>query len=315
MSRHVHSPVMSFITDTERFAHVHIDLVGPLPISHGFQYCLTAVDRFSRWPEVMPISDIKAETVTHAFLSGWVSRFGCPKRVTTDRGRQFISETFGRLAKMIGSEHIQTTAYHPAANGMVERFHRQLKAAIKCHASEDWVEVLPLVLLGIRTAWKEDLAASTAEYVYGEQLRLPGDFFESSGQDAPADYTDFLTRLQLTMRKLRPTPAVRHGTNKVFVHKDLATSSHVFLRNDAVRRPLQPTYTGPYRVIEAGDKFFKIAVKGKESNVSIDRLKPAYMLDEPKLPITPDRPPATPQPSKVERRTRSGRVVRFPNYL
>ncbi|XP_063545738.1 uncharacterized protein LOC134753730 [Cydia strobilella] len=198
---------------------------------------------------------------------------------------------------------------------MCERFHRQMKAAIKCHASEDWVEVLPLVLLGIRTAWKDDLAASTAEYVYGQQLRLPGDFFESSGQDAPADYTDFLTRLQLIMRKLQPSPVARHGTHKVFVHKDLATSTHVFLRNDAVRKPLQPTYTGPYQVIERGDKFFKILLKGKPNNVSIDRLKPAYMLGEPDLSPAPNQQLAAPPPAKAERRTRSGRVVRFPSYL
>jgi hypothetical protein len=61
------------------------------------------------------------------------------------------------------------------ANGVVERFHRALKAAIMCHADQQWTEALPLVLLGIRTAFKEDLQASVAELVYGEPLRLPGE--------------------------------------------------------------------------------------------------------------------------------------------
>ncbi|KOX69027.1 hypothetical protein WN51_07097 [Melipona quadrifasciata] len=55
---------------------------------------------------------------------------------------------------------------------MVERFHRQLKAAIKCHETENWVEMLPLVLLGIRTAVKEDLKISAAEIIYGRGIRF-----------------------------------------------------------------------------------------------------------------------------------------------
>ncbi|XP_071575182.1 uncharacterized protein [Temnothorax nylanderi] len=64
------------------------------------------------------------------------------------------------------------------ANGMVERFHRQMKAAIKCHETTDWTEVLPIVLMEIRAAWKEDLDATPAELVFGEPIRLPGQFLE-----------------------------------------------------------------------------------------------------------------------------------------
>ena len=61
---------------------------------------------------------------------------------------------------------------------MVERFHRQLKAALKAQPNPDaWIETLPLILLGIHTALKEDLKATTAEMVYGTTLRLPGEFF------------------------------------------------------------------------------------------------------------------------------------------
>lgn len=337
VSRHVNSPLEAFPRPTQRFAEVHVDLVGPMPYSRGFQYCLTAVDRFTRWPEVIPITDIKAETVSHAFISGWVSRFGCPLRITTDRGRQFISDIFRRLATMIGAQHICTTAYHPAANGLVERFHRQMKAAIMCHDTEDWVEVLPLVLLGIRTAWKDDLAASTAELVYGETIRLPGDFFESSEQDKAPDYTDFVSRIRIHMAHLRPTPTTTHqsGSPKTFVHRDLATAPYVFVRKDCVRKSLQPPYTGPYRVIDRHDKYFKLEIKGKPDTVSIDRLKPAHLLAETpaaNVPVTlplaetiptkvsitsPVVPPtlAKPSPTATDHRTtRSGRIVRFPNY-
>ncbi|RVE40772.1 hypothetical protein evm_014580 [Chilo suppressalis] len=67
-----------------------------------------------------------------------------------------------------------TTAYHREANGMVERFHRTLKAAIMAHETTRWTDVLPTVLLGVRTAWKSDMQCSVAEMVYGEPLRIPG---------------------------------------------------------------------------------------------------------------------------------------------
>jgi hypothetical protein len=62
----------------------------------------------------------------------------------------------------------------------VKRFHRTLKAAIMCHADQQWTEALPLVLLGVRTSFKEDLQASVAELVYGEPLRIPGEFLTTT---------------------------------------------------------------------------------------------------------------------------------------
>lgn len=195
VTRHTSAPLQQFEPPSARFRHVHLDLIGPLPLCSGHRYCLTIVDRFTRWPEAYPLQDMTAETCATALISGWISRFGCPEHITTDRGRQFESHTFKALAAMISATHHTTTSYHPAANGLVERLHRQLKAAITCHASSNWVEVLPWVLLGIRSAWKEDIQSSAAEVVYGEPLRLPGQFF-TPVNDAGVDMTNLISRLR-----------------------------------------------------------------------------------------------------------------------
>jgi transposase InsO family protein len=119
-----------------RLLHVHLDLVGPLRTSAGYTYCLTAVDRFTHWPEVIPITGITADTVARALLTGWISRFCCPQTITTDQGRQFESQLFHSLARLCGIQLSRTNAHHPSANGLVDLFHRTLKAEIMCHADQ-----------------------------------------------------------------------------------------------------------------------------------------------------------------------------------
>ncbi|GFT27121.1 transposon Tf2-6 polyprotein [Trichonephila clavipes] len=165
--RHTRSPLSSFQEPSQRFDHVHLDLIGP---SNGYTYCLTMIDRFSKWPEAQPLKDVTAETVAEAFFSSWVSRFGTPAILTTDRGRQFESPLFKALSKLLRVQKCHTTGYHPQANGMIEELHRPMKSAIKCYATEHWTEVLPIILLGLQASLKEDILCTPAELVFGTTI-------------------------------------------------------------------------------------------------------------------------------------------------
>uniref|UniRef100_A0A5S6QC75 RNA-directed DNA polymerase n=1 Tax=Trichuris muris TaxID=70415 RepID=A0A5S6QC75_TRIMR len=107
--RHTRSPFKEIPLPSSRFEQVHLNVVGPLPPSEGFKYLLTAVDRFSRWPEAWPIRDTAAQTIAETFFSSWIAHFGMPLRITTDRGRQFESHLWTALTKLLGIRHIPTS--------------------------------------------------------------------------------------------------------------------------------------------------------------------------------------------------------------
>nr|VZI33368.1 unnamed protein product [Spirometra erinaceieuropaei] len=293
IQRHNKTPIGTFLGPGERFSHVHLDIVGPLPLSNGCSYLLTCVDRFTRRPEAIPLPDVATPTVVKVFLSRWVAIFGAPSIITTDRGAQFESHLSQSLLSFLGCTRIRTTAYHPAAKGTVKRIYRQLKASLRAAADpENWTDQLPLVLLGIRSSLKPDLDCSAAELVFGATVRLPGEMISPTPQGAVEDPTNLLHRLRQFMRTLSPVPP-RSSASPSYLEKDLATCSHVYLRCDRVRRPLEPPHDGPFRVISRGTKNFRIQRGTREEVVSVDRLK-AAVPDTPPDELCGPLPPAPP---------------------
>jgi transposase InsO family protein len=182
----------------QRFSHIHVDLVGLLPVSAaGYTYLFMMIDRSSRWLEVVPLKTMDSQACVDALVETWVSRFRVPSAIMSDRGRQFCSERWTTLCRRLGIQHITTTAYHPQSNGMVERVHRQLKDSLwACLAGNRWPEHLPWVLLGLRVAPKDDSGVSSVELVYGVPLTLPGQLLSSSEPPA-ADFLDQLRAVSL----------------------------------------------------------------------------------------------------------------------
>ena len=230
------------------------------------------IDRATRWLEAVPLVDITAATVANAFVSSWISRFGVPLYVISDRGAQFESELFSNLSQILGFFRLRTTSYHPQTNGMVERVHRTLKTAILAR-KQSWLSALPIVLLGLRSI-PNDTGFSPFTTVTGSQILLPQLMISPNNPQ----YTDVNTKeLAKEMQYMSIKNLSEGRFNNVshsYIPKELNSCKEVWLRIDRVRRSLEAPYSGPFEVLRRGPKIFTIKLPTGESHVSIDRLKP-----------------------------------------
>ena len=283
--KHTSTPYKQLNAPTQKFECIHVDIVGPLPRCNGYSYLLTVVDRFSRWPAAIPLQGITAQECATALISGWIQHYGTPLYIVTDRGRQFISSLWNEICQLLGTTHDMTTAYHPQSNGLVERLHRQLKGSLmaKMNDNEHWFQDLPMVILGIRTAIKEDLGMSSAHIVYGQPLRLPNAFFPEGSPEMHQTIHEYVSQLEKCMNELQYTRPSWHGNRNENSHlpRALTSCSYVYVLESGIKKPLQRPYKGPFKVIEKTDKVFTILLTdGKIDKVSIDRLKPAHVSKE-----------------------------------
>ena len=316
VTRHTVPQIGDFPVPSKRFDHINVDIVGPLPASNGFRYLLTAVDRFTRWPAAIPMMDISAESVVDSFSHGWVSMFGIPSTVTTDRGSQFGSAIWKQLTSTWGISTSQTTAYHPEANGLVERFHRRLKESLIALAddvSTNWYWRLPCALLAIRTTLKPDIKASPSDLVFGEGLAVPGEVLYSkspSEEQLEQQRQQALANLRIEVARLQPTNTSAHRRPNIHIPESLQDCSHVFVRRGGIHSSLASPYIGPYRVISRNGLNFKVSIPGRgEETVAISRLKPAVISADDEEPEPPARRrPGRPRRQQTEpaaRQTRS----------
>ena len=276
ITRHISAPPASVPVPARRFSAINVDLVGPLPPAggEGYRYILSIIDRNSRWFELLPLTNIDAATVCRALVSGWISRYGVPAVIYSDRGSQFVSSLWNNLGQLLGFKPSTTTSYHPQGNGLVERLHRSIKASLRARRTVNWLDDLPWVALGLRAAPREDSGVSAAERVFGLPLVLPGTFL-----DAPeAEDQSLSSRFQQMLSAVPLTPMVESK-----LHHEVPPMKWAFVRVDSHKPPLAQLYEGPYEVLRQSRNTALLQVGDKKDRISLNRLKPYLSLEEPEV--------------------------------
>ena len=149
------------------------------------------------------MSSITAESCVRAFLFSWVARFGFPSVLKSDQCTQFTSSIWTSVCQSLGISLSTTTSFHPQRNVIIKWLHRSLKTSLHaCLAGLDWFVHLPLVLIGLWSAPKEDTGFSISEAVFGSPLTIPGEFLD--GAELPP--FKFLQKIELTVSGFASPP-------------------------------------------------------------------------------------------------------------
>ena len=125
-----------------------------LPCSEqGNKHVVVFQDMFTKWPLVFPVPDQKAERIAKLLCQEVVPLFGVPEALLIDRGANLLSHLKLDVCALVGIEKLNTTAYHPECDGMIEWFNCTLKTMLRKRAVQfgaQWDKHLAAVLWAYR---------------------------------------------------------------------------------------------------------------------------------------------------------------------
>ncbi len=156
------------------------DILGPLPVSdRGNKYILLVGDQFTKWMEAYPIPDQTAETVAHKIVYEFISRFGAPLDIHSDQGRNYESNIFQQVCKLLQIHRTRTSPYHPSSNGQAERFNQVIVNMIAAYVDDNqrnWDSHLHLLTSAYRSCQHETTGYTpNIMLMFGREIHVPID--------------------------------------------------------------------------------------------------------------------------------------------
>jgi hypothetical protein len=153
---------------------VHVDTIH-MPSENGYRYFLIARCHTSLWCEGIPIRKANPRTVVRFIREHLINRYGCPAEIVMDGGPEMLGEVTQELSRH-GVKRVRISAYHPMANGGVERLVRIFKESLSKQNNGQpigWTKLWPCILMADRTTVKQPLGMSPYRFVFGQDAVLP----------------------------------------------------------------------------------------------------------------------------------------------
>ena len=264
---------MSIDTPQRAGEVICVDFVGPLPRAiGGHTSIMVVVDKLTRYTVCVPLgaeSEASAQEVFRALDRHWLTTFGVPRAIISDRDSRFTSRFWEDLMEQMRVELKRSTAWHPQTDGSTERANRVLIEALRAYVDEqgnDWAMLLPQMQRATNSSVCASTGYSPDYMMFGREMR--------SGLDADLEQDGVPVRDQYPgARQIHERRAAAEESARTQIEKaqarqrataaqgrrapEIQVGGRVWLSNKNLRdasrpagaRKLGPLYYGPYKVL------------------------------------------------------------------
>ena len=273
---------------------VAADILGPLPETEkGNKYVLVVGDYFTKWVEAYPLPNQEASTIARVLVNEFICRYGVPKELHTDQGRNFESTLMLEVCKLLGVKKTRTCPFHPRGDGFVERFNRTLISMVAAildpdENQKDWDEKIPLAMLAYRSSVQESTGETPSMMMLGREITLPVDVMVTSPPSTQKE-GDFACNLREKLQDVHEAARVKlklaaqkqaRSYDRNTVLRSFEMGDWVWLHGSQRKRGVCPKFvfkwSGPYLVVnKLSDVVYRIQLssRSRPKVVHLDRLK------------------------------------------
>ena len=246
-----------------------IDFVGPLPETEkGNLHMLVATDAFSKYSEVIPLPNQKAEVTADALVQECFSRQGVPAILHSDQGKNFESAVVQHLCERLGIKKTRTSGYHPAGNGGVERYNKTLVERLTLLSEQedqrDWEDHIPQALFDYHNAVHSSTGKTPAQLHFGRSLRSPFEALALTPVGAKKPAKEYFASLQrriahqqgkVQKHLIQSMENRKQAHDRQLHYHPYAKGDLVMCRNFKCPKGLKPKlllerWTGPWKVLQ-----------------------------------------------------------------
>lgn len=259
-------PTMGSLTASAPLEVLAMDYTLLEKSTSGFENVLVLTDVFTKFTQAIPTKDQRAPTVARTLVNTWFVRFGVPKRLHSDQGRNFEGNVIRELCKLYGITKSRTSPYHPEGNGQCERFNRTLHDRLKTLAPEKkgkWPQFLPELVYAYNCTPHSSTGYSPYYLFFGRNPILPIDhMLQAVDQDDGnlcveewiADHQKRLNHAFKLAEQKTEKEALRRRkrNNDKAVDTSLLVGTQVFLKNRVEgRNKIQDVWDAtPYKIVK-----------------------------------------------------------------
>ena len=278
----------------ESMERVGVDIMGPLTTSNsGNRFVIVVGDYWSKWIEAYAVPDHTAATVARYLVEEFFARFGLPRQLHSDQGREFEGHLFQEMCRLLEIDKTRTSPWRPCSNGYIERFNRTLGSMLRQvvdQKQKDWDVYLPLLTMAYRSTVHEKTGFTPNFMMLGRELPMPSHLIAKPPVDHSTSTQEYVTELKAKIRNAhevaRKTGNKQHERQKQLYNRksrppNLNVGDRVWLYNPSKKIGLSPKLTifweeEPYRIIDILNNVTAVISRGegkKQRVVHVDKLQ------------------------------------------